>query len=208
MFVDVYETGRSQSFVRSFLEAIRRYSIRCMNESPNYAQILRTIGQMLEALEIQSFELRIEAGDFMVSSDEPRQRRKSPRASSLRVFWQRLCGKKTGSKFSNKPSSGVLELHYTAADITRADSEGRSKREAAVRAPEPHSLSQILRAVGGFVDQQGGQLLTVRKQNQTVDFEYKSRLKTNVCKQYTVAGLYDYWVKMYLKRGDRAGSKR
>ena len=178
-----------------------------MNESLNYAQILRTIGQMLEGLEIQSFELRIEAGGLMVSSDESRACQKAPR-ESLRVFWQRLCGKKTASKLSSKPSSGVVELHYTAADIARVDSEGRSKREAAVGAPEPHSLSQILRAVGGFVDQQGGELLTVRKQNQNVDFEYKSRLKTNVCKEYTVAGLYDYWVKMYLKRGDRASPKR
>ncbi len=57
------------------------------------------------------------------------------------------------------------------------------------------------------MDHQGGRVLTVRKDSQNVEFEYESRLKKRICKQYTVAGLYDYWVKMYMNRRDRSGVK-
>jgi hypothetical protein len=103
------------------------------------------------------------------------------------------------------PSSGVLELRYTVADIAHMDCEGRAKRGPAAGTLEPHSLSQVLRAVGAFVDQKGGDLLTVRKDNQNIDFEYKSVLKGKVSQQFTVPALYDYWVKMYLRRSGRAG---
>ncbi len=178
-----------------------------MNEKLNYAQVLRTIGQMLEALEIQSFALKIEASGLTISSQKLPQRETLPREQSLRIFWRRLSGKEKPLRLADKPSSGVLELHYTATDLARLDSEGQSKRGTTAATPEPHSVSQILRAVGGFVDQHGGQLLMVRKENQNVEFEYESKLKKNICKQYTVAGLYDYWVKMYLNRRDRSGKK-
>ncbi len=178
-----------------------------MNESLNYAQILRTIGQALEALDIQSFVLRKEAGDLTVSLQDSRVRRRLRRKKFLRVSWRRLRGKELGPRLTHKPSSGVVELHYTDADIARVDSEGRAKRGTTAGTPEPHSLSQILRAVGGFVDQQRGQLLTVRRENQNVNFEYESRLKTKVCQQFTVPRLYDYWVKMYLHRRDRPGAQ-
>lgn len=174
-----------------------------MNENLSYAQILRTVGQMLEALEIQSFALKIEGNDFTVSAQ------KSPRHEEkcLRVFWRRLRGKRAESRGKQNPSSGVLELNYTTADIARVDSEARAKRGSEAGTPEPHSLSQVLRAVGAFVDQKRGDLLTVRKDNQNIDFEYTSALKTKVAQEFTVPALYDYWVKMYLRRSGRAGSK-
>jgi hypothetical protein len=174
-----------------------------MNESLSYAQTLRTVGQMLEALEIQSFELKIEGNDFTVSAQKSRR----PREKSLRVFWRRLRGKGAGSRGTNKPSSGIVELHYTTAEIARIDCVGRAKRGATAGAPEPHSLSQVLRAVGAYVDRKGGQLLTVLKDNQNIDFEYKSGLKTKVSQQFTVPALYDYWVKMYLNRRGRLRPK-
>ena len=174
-----------------------------MNESLNYAQVLRTVGQMLEGLEIQSFVLKIEGEDLTVSASRSRQRQEPAREKSLRVFWERL----RGTEFrTDKPSSGVVELHYKAADIDRMDSEGRARRGPTAGTPEPHSLSQVLRAVGAFVDQQGGHLLTVRKENLDIGFEYDSKLKGKVSQQFTVASLYDYWVKMYLNRQDRPGA--
>lgn len=168
-----------------------------MNEKLSYAQILRTVGQMLEGLEIQSFVLKMEGNDFTVST------RQSPRHQPrrLRVFWQRLRGK--SDKARANPSSGVLELHYTAAEIGRMNSEGQARRGPTAGTPEAHSLPQLLRAVGAFVDQKGGRLLTVRKEDQKIDFEYTSVLKAKVAQQFTVATLYNYWVKMYLRRSSR-----
>jgi hypothetical protein len=168
-----------------------------MNEKLGYAQILRTVGQMLEGLAIQSFVLKIEDNDFTVST------RQSPRRQEkcLRVFWQRLRGKSANPR--HDPSSGVLELRYTAAEIARMNSEGRVKRGPTAGTPEAHSLSQVLRAVGAFVDQKGGVLETVRKDDQKIEFKYTSVLKTTTMQQFTLATLYDYWVKMYLRRSTR-----
>jgi len=170
-----------------------------MNEKLSYAQILRSVGQMLEGLAIQSFVLKIEGNGFTVST------RQSPRPQEkcLRVFWRRLRGK--GANSHDNPSSGVLELRYTAAEIARMNSDGRAKRGPTAGTPEPHSLSQVLRSVGAFVDDKGGVLETIRKDDHKIEFEYTSVSKTTTTQQFTLATLYDYWVNMYLRRSSRGG---
>jgi hypothetical protein len=83
------------------------------------------------------------------------------------------------------------------------DSEAQAKRGPIDGTPEPHSLSQVLRAVGAIVDQKGGDLLAVRKDDQNIEFDYSSASNAKVTQQFTVPGLYDYWVKMYLRRSKR-----
>jgi hypothetical protein len=80
------------------------------------------------------------------------------------------------------------------------DAAERAKRTAAGSTPEAHKLSQILRAAGGYVDQKGGRLLEVRKSFDDITIEYESALKKKMTEKFTVAGLYDFWVKMYLRR--------
>ena len=205
--MDVDETDRPQPLVAvhpnasaAFIYLFREIT---MDQSLSYGQTLRTVGQMLEGLEIESFALKLEGNAFMVSAQKSRQRHER----SLRVFWWRLRGKKVESGDMKTPTSGVLELHYTAADIARMDSEARAKRGRTATTPQAHSLSQVLRAVGAFVDQKGGELLTVRKDDQNIEFEYRSELKVKVTQQFTVPTLYDYWVKMYLHRSGRPGPK-
>ena len=94
-------------------------------------------------------------------------------------------------------------MHYTHDDIARMDNEGQSKRTGAPGSPEAHTLSQILRAVGAFVDQKQGRLLGVSKEGQDISIEYESALKHDLVEKFTIASLYDYWVKMYLRRRDR-----
>jgi hypothetical protein len=169
----------------------------------SYAQILRTVGQMLEALDVQSFVLTAEGDDYKVSAPRTDKLRE-PVQTSLRFWWRRLRG--ADSHSNGAPSSGVLELHYTSAEIARKDFEGQGRRSGA-GSPEPHAISQVLRAVGGFIDQKQGRLIEVRQEDQNIQFEYESRLHTRLCERFTVATLYDYWVKMYLKRSGRPAPK-
>jgi hypothetical protein len=39
---------------------------------------------------------------------------------------------------------------------------------------------------------------------QDISIEYESALKRNLAEKFTVASLYDFWVKMYLRRRDRS----
>jgi len=157
---------------------------------------------MLEPLQIESFSLKVQEGGVAVYAEKHETPQPAPNVS-LKVSWQIFRRKKNEPERDPQPSSGTLEIHYTHEDIARMDTEGQSKRTGAAGSPEAHSLSQILRAVGAFVDQKQGKLLGVTKEGQDISIEYESALKHDLVEKFTIASLYDYWVKMYLRRRDR-----
>jgi len=158
---------------------------------------------MLEPLEIESFSLKVEEQGIAVYAEKHQTPRAPAPEVSLKVSWQIFRRKKSEALQDPQPSSGTLEMHYTHDDIARMDNEGQSKRTGAPGSPEAHTLSQILRAVGAFVDQKQGRLLGVSKDGQDISIEYESALKRNMTEKFTVPSLYDYWVKMYLRRRQR-----
>ena len=170
----------------------------------NFAQLLRPVGQMLEPLQLESFSLKLEEGNVSVQAQKRAERSPPAAEVSLRVTWQLFRRKKSDPASEPQPSSGLLELHYTPEDIARMETEGQSRRQGAGGRPEAHALSQVLRAVGAFVDQKQGRLTSVKMASQDITIEYESALKQNVTEKFTVATLYDYWVKMYLKRRQRS----
>jgi len=175
-----------------------------MESNFNFSQLLRPVGQMLEPLQIDSFSLKVEDSGVSVVAQKPPEAREHRPDVSLRVSWQIFRRKKTDTPSEPQPTSGALELHYSRDDIARMDAEGQSKRQSgAGGSPEAHNLSQILRAVGAFVDQKQGRLLAVSKDGQDIAIEYESALKRGQTEKFTVASLYDYWVKMYLRRRQR-----
>src|SRR5919197_190560 len=119
-----------------------------MSQGSNYSQLLRPIGQMLEALRVGSFMLTVEGDDFSVRGEKPVENSPPAQAKSLRAIWQLMRVPKQESEGHSMPSSDVVELHYTPDDIERMESEGRAKRKGpgSKDAPEAHSISQILRA--------------------------------------------------------------
>jgi hypothetical protein len=175
-----------------------------MTQPLSFAQLLRPVGQILEPMQLEAFSLRIESGGVAVRGEKRAERQAPPpQEVSLRVVWQALRRKKTEPASEPQPSHGVLELHYTAEDIARADTEGQAQRKNTGGTPEAHALAQILRAVGGYVDQKGGRLTAVTKGREEVTIEYDSALNKKMIEQFTVASLYDYWVKMYMRRKQR-----
>ena len=157
---------------------------------------------MLEALQVESFSLKVEDKGVAVYAEKHAAPAPAPDVS-LKVSWQIFRRKKSEPVQESQPSSGTLELHYSHEDIARMDSEGQRKRTGAPGSPEAHTLSQILRAVGAFVDQKQGRLLAVAKEGQDISIGYESALKRELTEKFTVASLYDYWVKMYLRRRQR-----
>lgn len=173
-----------------------------MSADSNFSHLLRPVGQMLEPLQIESFSLKVEDRGVAVYAEKHETPQPAPNVS-LKVSWQIFRRKKAEPAQDPPPSSGTLEIHYTHEDIARMDDEGQSKRTGAPGSPEAHTLSQILRAVGAFVDQKQGRLLAVTKDGQEISIEYESALKRALTEKFTVASLYDYWVKMYLRRRER-----
>lgn len=177
-----------------------------MSVVSNYSSLLRPVGQILESLSIDTFTLRVEVAGVSVRGQKPEPRKEpaAPQAISLRVVWQSLRGKKQESVAEPKPSSGILELNYTHEDLGRVNDEAKSRRVDAGGRPEAHTLSQLLRAVGGLVDQKQGRLVSVSKEGQEFTVEFESTLKQKIVEKFTSASLYDFWVRMYLRRSNRS----
>lgn len=169
----------------------------------NFSRLLRPVGQMLEPLHIDSFSLKIEETGVSVHAKKREEPQQQAPNVSVRISWQMFRRKTAEPPAEPQPSSGALEIHYTHDDIARMDTEGQTKRKGVGASPEAHDLSQILRAVGAFVDQKQGRLLGVTKDAQDITIEYESALKRNLTEKFTIASLYDYWVKMYLRRRQR-----
>lgn len=176
-----------------------------MAQGFSLSQLLRPVGQMLEPLNVESFALRVDSEKVSVRAQRRVERQTQPPPDmSLRVVWQALRQKKPEPQEDPKPSSGVVELNYTHGDIARIDNEGKSKRKESGGKPDAHALSQILRAVGAFVDQKQGSLVAVTKDGQELKIEYHAPSKQKLTETFTVSSLYDFWIKMYLRRRDRA----
>jgi len=172
----------------------------------NYSGLLRPVGQILESLRIDSFTLRVDDAGVAVRGQKPEPRKEPapPQAISLRVVWQSLRGKKQESVAEPQPSSGILELNYTHEDLGRVDDEAKSRRVEAGGRPEAHAVSQLLRAVGGVIDQKQGRLISVTKEGQEFTVEFESTSRQNIVEKFTSATLYDFWVRMYLRRSSRS----
>lgn len=170
----------------------------------SFSQLLRPVGQMLEPLQIESFSLQMDDSGVSVHAQKADDAKAAAPKVAFRVSWQIFRHKKVDSAPEPQPTSGALELYYTLDEIERMDVEAQSKRQGgAGGSPEAHTLSQILRAVGAFVDQKQGRLLAVTKEALDITIEYQSALKRDMTEKFTVASLYDFWVKMYLRRRER-----
>ena len=170
----------------------------------DFSQLLRPIGEALEPLHIESFSLRVESDGIFISAQKRVERQAPPADSTVRSVWDVFRRKKVEAPPAPQPSSPILEIRYSYDDIARMDAEEKSKRIPAGENPDPHALSQILRAAGAFVDQKQGRLLGVTMDGHDVAIDYESALKQKTTEKHTVASLYDYWVKMYLRRRERS----
>jgi hypothetical protein len=177
-------------------------------EDCSYAMLLRPIGQTLEMLRIDSFAVRPDQDGFVIRDKTRNRAQLTPRE---RAFLAELHCNHTASMDKAdalRLAAGVLEWHVTKDDIERFERDGREKRGAGEQAPDPHSISHVLRVVGNILDQKGGHMATVLKDEQAVILEYDLPDGRTAAEQYDIPTLYDFWVRMYMKRTGRNGDSR
>jgi hypothetical protein len=159
-------------------------------------QLLRPVGQALESLQMQSFSLTMDGDAVVVRGHKHRDQPVDK--LSRRGFWQLLRSSRTAEIDERE----AVELRYTPEQLSHMDKEGRSKR-GELSSPNAHSVSQVVRAVGAFVDQKQARLISVHKDEQKIEIEYESTPKGRITEEFTAATLYEFWVRMYLKRRSR-----
>jgi hypothetical protein len=108
------------------------------------------------------------------------------------------------SKRRSGQSRNQIELTYSQPEIEVLDAQERAKRLEGNKLPDPHGVSQILRGVGTLLDnRQAASVLAIGYHDQTVTVHYKKRDGRVQQEKQELEYLYDFWVKMYLRRSNR-----
>jgi hypothetical protein len=173
----------------------------------NYSTILRVIGQALEPLRPQTYEVVCYADCYLVRCRvaEDRQGKKEEEKTARRLpaflrLWRDAKDSSTGAKQDEGPSMNV-EFLYSAEELKRLDEERKRPRHDPNAMPEPHSHSNTLRAVGDFLDRKSdAKLLFVSQHGQVVVILYQTASGARKLEEYPIATLYEFSVKRYVKR--------
>ena len=175
----------------------------------DYAQPLRAIGQALETLNVQAFEMEPAGeayfirGAAAINDSAPTLQRASPEI--FRSVWGDMAGQKPALINASEAAAATsrIELNYTPKDVERLESEGRAKRGGSVKAADPSSLSQLLRCIGAYLTQKLARLLRISWAGDSLSVEYETSLGSRMQETLAAADLYDLWVRMYLQRASR-----
>jgi hypothetical protein len=182
-----------------------------MERMVGYAQSLRAIGQALEILNIQGFEMELSSDDFVVRGNIS-QASQSPvddtlSVEKLRAIW----GETPGAdgpvyQLEERSAPGMfsrIDLRYTPQDIERLEQEGRSRRGNSHKAADASRLSQVLRCIGGYLNQKRARLCKITHEVDSVAVEYETSMGSKMQESLSTQDLYDLWVRMYLQRAER-----
>jgi hypothetical protein len=143
----------------------------------NYSQILRAIGNDLEMRDLKTIEIQNREDRYIVR-----------------------CG------YQSPPAVTPLVLEYSLDDIAELDLRGEENRSPASQPVDFCKLSQMLRTVGGYLDQKKATLLRISNnespgKDMIFRFEYETSEGERVTEDRTQAELYDIGVHLYKQRG-------
>jgi hypothetical protein len=174
-----------------------------------YEHILRAIGQGLEALSVEAFDLDVANDTFLIQGAATQKESEKPNATNLSTFkkaFLEICHISKKPATSETPagktaaSSRSLQLEFTQNDIDNLERDGRSLRSDWNASPLAHSLPQLLRTVGWYVDHKEGQLKKVSKNGDSMTVSYLEAIGTGKTETFTLLQLYDMWVHLYKRR--------
>jgi hypothetical protein len=195
----------------STLEAVQAETVE--NFSPvDYARHLRVIGQDLEGLRLEAFNLECTGDTYLIWSrpggtgleDSPLSRLSKNR---LQKLWKNRSRTRSygQEELATLPSSARAKRYrYSLSDIDRMEHESKSRRYHKPGVTDGHSLSQLLRTVGAIVRQKHERLLGISWQDFSISVVVETPQGRREIDVFRPDNLYDLWVRMYLRRDHRA----
>lgn len=179
-------------------------------EPSDYARHLRAIGQDLENLGLARFNLECTGNVYLVwprADSVDAQPYSSILANRrLRKLWQNRIEPRSRGREEYvivNPLRSVKRYRYTSQEIESIEKAGRGRRSQTTMA-DGHSLSQLLRTVGGLVSQKNQKLLGIAWQELSVSVVFENDRGQREIDVFRPDHLYDLWVRMYLRRNHRA----
>jgi hypothetical protein len=142
-----------------------------------FSEVLRIIGQDLEMRGIKTFDIQSEVETVFVR-----------------------CG------YQAPPAEMPVTLHYTPGDLEELRIAGQEGRGQSAEPKDFYSLSQTLRAIGGYVEQKKGCLVRLANDgllgaDVVFRIEYKTAGGERLIEEYSSSAVYDICVSMYKRRG-------
>lgn len=180
----------------------RRIENTALSHKNSYARELRAVGQALEAQHVSSLDLELKDGLYVVRGKVTAA---DYAQSSFSGFIQDLISG-VGSVLRGDPRRSIYEidLSYQPEDIEELDSRGRAHRRNGDQNPDPYGLAQKLRGIGSFLDYRPEATLTgISVEDRWVTVRYRTAEGRIEQAKQDVEYFYNYWVKMYLRRGVR-----
>ncbi len=192
---------------------------RKQNKSPgnaignvDYAHHLRIIGQDLENFHLDRFNLECTGDAYLVwprsdattASQNPLLRISRNR---LQKLWEnRVESRPVGHEetYTNATAQLAKRLRYSFQDLDRIERERRLLRRQRSANADGHGMSQLLRTIGELVEQRGERLLGISWQELSISIVVETVHGRKEIDVFRPDNLYDHWVKMYLKRDNRA----
>jgi hypothetical protein len=173
----------------------------------DYSRILRVVGQKLEPLRPETYEVVCYGNCYLVrcrvKEDSQSKKEEEKKVRGLAAFL-RLWREPENPGIAEKPNAGTsmnVEFLYSFEELSRQDEELRDPRHDANVMPDPYSLSNTLRAVGEFLDRKvNAKLLFACNHGQEVVILYETKQGVRNLEQYPIAALYEFQVKEYIKR--------
>jgi hypothetical protein len=137
---------------------------------------LRVLGQTLEKIGVDLFEIRCRDGNFYLQCGDP-----AP------------------------PHLAIIDFSYSSADIRSFDFEARAKRQESFKFVNFNGLAEILRAVGRHIESKDGRLLRVCNYESppgqdSIKLEYETRDGRTYVEELLTATMSDYAMRMYKDR--------
>jgi hypothetical protein len=180
----------------------------------DYSHHLRAIGKDLENLHLTTFNLECTGNAYLVWVRSDQQVESSnPRFRISRSRLQKLWRNKTQPNVLGHEESYTLptsqtgrRLRYSVPDLDRIEREQRAHRRHQSGTADGHSLPQLLRTVGDMIGQRGERLLGISWQELSVSTVVETADAHKVIDVLRPDNLYDLWVKMFLRRDNRAFS--
>ena len=165
-------------------------------DSYSYEITLRAVGQALEALGVESFELVLDGDNFVVYGGPESTLANIKRSARSRF---RLFGGNR-SKAVKQRKFYISGMQLRRSDIKRLDDRGKEFRISAERCPDTDRLSHGLRMIGAHVDKSEIVLLGIQRDNGLFTVWHKGRTEDPLKQVFTHANLYDLWVHLYKQR--------
>jgi hypothetical protein len=178
----------------------------------DYARHLRAIGQDLENLHLSIFNLEYTGDAYLVWLRlEEQSESHSPLTRISRNRLQKLWRSKIPPRplgqeepYSVGGSPMGKRLRYSVQELDRIENEQRARRRKHSGMADGHCLSQLMRTIGDLVGQKGERLLGIAWQELSIGVVVETPQGRREIDVYRPDNLYDLWVRMYLKRDNRA----